>query len=253
MSTSLLLSPLRRMNDQEQKLILALTIWPRTMNAQPQNAEHNAIAKASGVPVRKKSSVPRWITLRTRLMLSSVALHSRPHSTCDCDFQRPSVMVMASCSAAMEQEKLGSLPELSAGSWLKTLRTLSRLESGFRTTSQSSSRLLRDLLADLVETLPSKQAQALLDRIVVIDPFSTSSLVPMQVLKPDAGMRPEEQAFEVTTIINRMGGADLGIRQDDYTYHLVLLGITTGRTLPAIASLLSDPVTLTQAARTVTP
>ena len=109
--------------------------------------------------------------------------------------------------------------------------------------------LLRELLADLIDSLPPQNAQALLDRIVVINPFSASSLVPMQVLKPDPGMRPEEQAFEVTTIINRMGGADLGIRQDDYTHHLVLLGITTGRTLPGISALLSDPVALTQAAR----
>jgi hypothetical protein len=109
--------------------------------------------------------------------------------------------------------------------------------------------LLRELLGDMIQTLPNKQAEALLGRIVVIDPFSSSSLVPMQVLKPEPGMRPEEQAFEVTTIINRMGGADLGIRQDDYTYHLVLLGVTTGKTLPAIAELLSDPIALAQTAR----
>jgi len=109
--------------------------------------------------------------------------------------------------------------------------------------------LLRELIADLVHDLPPAQAEGLLDRIVVIDPFSASSLVPMQVLKLEDGARPEDLAFEVTGVVNRMGGADLGVRQDDFTYHLLLLGVTTGRSLPGVAALLADPVALLAAAR----
>lgn len=109
--------------------------------------------------------------------------------------------------------------------------------------------LVRDLMGDVLAELPSETAYALLDRVVVIDPFSTSALVPMQVLKPEPGMRPEDQAFEVTTLVNRASGADLGVRQDDYTYHLMLLGVTTGRSLPEVATLLQNPLELARAAR----
>jgi hypothetical protein len=112
--------------------------------------------------------------------------------------------------------------------------------------------LMRELLADLVHELPEAKANALLDRIVVIDPFSDSALMPMQVLKPEEGVRPEDQAYEVTTLVNRASGADLGVRQDDYLYHLLLLGVTTGRTLPEVTTLLADPILLARAARAST-
>lgn len=109
--------------------------------------------------------------------------------------------------------------------------------------------LIRMVIAGLLDTLPRTQANALLDRIIVINPFSTSALVPMQILKPEIGVRPEDQAYEVTTLINRAAGADLGIRQDDFLYHVLLLGITTRRSLPDISQLLGDLAQLVRASR----
>lgn len=103
--------------------------------------------------------------------------------------------------------------------------------------------LLRELLYDLVDELPGPAARALLDRLVVIDPFSTS-LVPMQVLKPEPGVAPEVQAYVVASLINRMGGADLGVRQDHFLFHLLLLGVRHpggGLSLVDLARLLNDP------------
>lgn len=108
--------------------------------------------------------------------------------------------------------------------------------------------LLRTFLASLVARLPPADARRLLDAIVVLDPFSTEALVPLQVLKREPGIAPEIQAWEVTTLIDRMGGADLGTRQDDLVYHIALLGILRGMTLVELAGILGDPAALAAAA-----
>jgi hypothetical protein len=59
---------------------------------------------------------------------------------------------------------------------------------------------------------------------------------------------PEVQAYEVTSLVNRLGGAELGVRQDSFLYHLVLLGILGGHSLPRLAAFLADPILLADAA-----
>ncbi|MDB4931671.1 MAG: hypothetical protein JWM10_4155 [Myxococcaceae bacterium] len=108
--------------------------------------------------------------------------------------------------------------------------------------------LVRGIVRDLLDELPAVQVRRLLDALVVIDPFSTEALVPLQVLHPEPGVAPEVQAFEVTSLINRMGGADLGVRQDQFLYHLLLLGVVTGRSLPEVARLIDAPEELARAA-----
>lgn len=108
--------------------------------------------------------------------------------------------------------------------------------------------LLRALLADLVRELPVEQREALLGQIVVIDPFSTSALVPLQILKSEPGVAPEVQAYDVTTLIDAVGGEGMGVRQDAFLYHAILLGITRGMTLPELARILNDEVALVSAA-----
>jgi hypothetical protein len=108
--------------------------------------------------------------------------------------------------------------------------------------------LVRALLGDLVDTLPPREAERLLDMFVVVDPFSTEALVPLQILFPEAGVAPAVQAFETTSLLNRLGGAELGVRQDAFLFHAVLLGITRGVSLPELAGLLRDPAALASAA-----
>jgi len=108
--------------------------------------------------------------------------------------------------------------------------------------------LMRLLFLDLLTTLPVRDADRMLDSLVVVNPFSTSALVPMQILKPEPGVPAEVQAFEVTSLVDRLGGADLGVRQDSFLFHLTLLGITRGMSLPEVAGLTSDPMSLASAA-----
>lgn len=109
--------------------------------------------------------------------------------------------------------------------------------------------LVRALLAGIAAELSEPRAQALLDRLVVINPFS-DWLVPMQILRPEPGVVPQVQAFEVTSLIDRLGGAELGVRQDSFLFHLILLGITKNLSLPQVAALLTDPAGLAAAAAT---
>lgn len=110
--------------------------------------------------------------------------------------------------------------------------------------------LVQKLLVDLIESLPRSERDRLLRKLVVFNPFSTTSLVPFQILERDPSVPPEVQAHDVTTIIDRMGGAALGVRQDHVTFNLVLLGISKGLSLPEVAALLDNPAALAATAAT---
>lgn len=108
--------------------------------------------------------------------------------------------------------------------------------------------LVQDLLADVIRASPRSEANRLLDSVVVFNPFSNRALVPFQILHPEPGVPPEVQAYEVTSLIDRLGGAELGVRQDTFLFHLVLLGITKGMTLPDLLALTGDVEALARAA-----
>lgn len=103
--------------------------------------------------------------------------------------------------------------------------------------------LTRAAIADLLDRLPRAQARALLDRVVVLNPFSEDALVPMQVLEPEPGLAPEIQAYDTTTVINRVGG-ELGVQQEQYVYNACLLGVVNGLSLPELLRLSYDPPAL---------
>lgn len=107
--------------------------------------------------------------------------------------------------------------------------------------------LTRAAIADLVDRLPRAEARGLIDRVVVLNPFSEDALVPMQVLQPEPGVAPEIQAYDATTVINRVGG-ELGVQQEQYVYFACLLGVTRGLSLPEIQRLTYDPAALASCA-----
>ncbi len=107
--------------------------------------------------------------------------------------------------------------------------------------------LTRAAIAELVDRLPPDEARGLIDRVVVLNPFSEHALVPMQVLQPEAGLAPEIQAYDATTVINRVGG-ELGVQQEQYVYHACLMGVTCGVSLPEIQRLSHDPAALASCA-----
>jgi hypothetical protein len=101
--------------------------------------------------------------------------------------------------------------------------------------------LVLELMRDELVALPEAERDLLLSRVVVFNPFDDTKLLPLQLLKPEPDTEPELQAFELTSLLNAMGGGDLGVRQDSLLYHLMLLGISAGLNLIDIASLLADP------------
>lgn len=107
--------------------------------------------------------------------------------------------------------------------------------------------LARAAIAELVDRLPRAEARALIDRVVVLNPFSEDALVPMQVLEREPGVAPEIQAFDATTVINRVGG-ELGVQQEQFVYFACLLGVTCGLSLPEILRLTYDPAALSACA-----
>lgn len=107
---------------------------------------------------------------------------------------------------------------------------------------------LREEVGTLADRLPPREARALIDRYVVLDPFSDRALVPLQILLPEEGTAPEVQAFEVTSALGRLAGDAFGVLQENFAYHLVLLGITRRISLPELTALLGDPAALIAAA-----
>lgn len=112
--------------------------------------------------------------------------------------------------------------------------------------------LLKKVAAELAERLPAPDAEWLLQKIVVIDPFSTEALVPFGVLRREPGVDPAVTAYDVAGLVSRLGGAELGVRQDALVFHLVLLGVDRGLTLPRLAELLGNPDALAREARAST-
>lgn len=100
--------------------------------------------------------------------------------------------------------------------------------------------LARAAIAELANRLPRAEARALIDRVVVLNPFSTEALVPMQVLEREPGVAPEIQAYDTTTVINRVGG-ELGVQQEQYVYNACLMGVILDLSLPEILRLTYDP------------
>lgn len=104
--------------------------------------------------------------------------------------------------------------------------------------------IVRGMIGELADTLPPAEAARLLDRLVVVNPFSTEALVPLQILRREPGDEPELVALEATSVIDRLGGAQLGVNQDAFLFHAMLLGVDQNLTLPEVADLLGDPARL---------
>ncbi|MDB4928275.1 MAG: hypothetical protein JWM10_759 [Myxococcaceae bacterium] len=101
--------------------------------------------------------------------------------------------------------------------------------------------IVRGMMGEIADGLPPAEARRFLDRLVVVNPFSTEALVPLQILRCEPGDEPELVALEATSVIDRLGGAQLGVNQDAFLFHTLLLGVDRGLSLPEVADLLGDP------------
>jgi len=112
--------------------------------------------------------------------------------------------------------------------------------------------LVRELLDDIAAAASRAEARYIEEHTVLINPFATDALVPFNVLALEPGVAPQVQAFEVAMLVTRMGGADVGPKQDEFIFVLVLLGIVhepKPLTLIDLARLLDDQDELQAVAR----
>lgn len=107
---------------------------------------------------------------------------------------------------------------------------------------------------NIAASLGPEARERFLRALVVVNPFSTEALVPLQVLARPPGAEVDEEtlAFDVATLFERLVGADLGVKQDAVVYHLILLGVSRGMSLPELPRLLNDPALLASAAASCT-
>jgi hypothetical protein len=84
-------------------------------------------------------------------------------------------------------------------------------------------------IAGLVATASEDEREALLGRLVVVAPFSTSSLVPMNILHVDRAEDIEANAWELTSLIPKLAGAPMGVHQDGFLFSLLSLGSELAR------------------------
>jgi hypothetical protein len=103
---------------------------------------------------------------------------------------------------------------------------------------------LQKLLAGLADELPAAEGYALLDRLVVLNPFSAEALVPMSLTRPDPGVAPEIHAWEVASLVNRIAGPGLGVKQDDLLQQLLLMAAVDNISFAKLVDLTSDPTAL---------
>ena len=105
--------------------------------------------------------------------------------------------------------------------------------------------LIRDFIAELADRLPPQQADRLLAALVIIDPFASGALVPLNVLARDrdSAVPPEVQAYEVASMFERMARAPTGVVQDQMLFNLILMGVCDGNlSLPDLVPLIMDPM-----------
>ncbi|MFI5298623.1 MAG: type IV secretion system DNA-binding domain-containing protein [Polyangiales bacterium] len=134
--------------------------------------------------------------------------------------------------------------------WLgwSLLRRIAAGESrGFAVTDEKGE-LVRDYLSpiflQLLRELPEREAQRFADQLVILDPFSKTSLVPLNILEPISGVPAAVQAFDVAALIERSAGAAFGVLQDRWVQMALLLAIEEGWSLTDLLYVLNDTTTL---------
>lgn len=107
------------------------------------------------------------------------------------------------------------------------------------------SELLTDhVLPALAASLPTAEADALLRRVVVIDPFSTSRLPPLNVLVRDPALPLAIQARDVAECFEAATGTDVSARMETILDWLLRLAIDTGTSFLGVRRALQEPAVL---------
>jgi len=109
--------------------------------------------------------------------------------------------------------------------------------------------LLETWIPALLAAMSAEKRAWLLERLVVIDPFSERYLPEFQILKRDPSIPIEVLAHDVTAIFEKTIGFDLGIRQDTIAKYALMLAIEQDLTFPQLKEALNNPFFLSALVR----
>ena len=113
--------------------------------------------------------------------------------------------------------------------------------------------LLRRALLDVARSLPAREAERLLSRVVCLDPFSKEMVPRLQLLTPEPGLDPELQAYAVARLITDESDMAVGVRQEALLHRVVECLIRAELPLTVLPQVLQAPQLLAALAERCAP
>jgi hypothetical protein len=114
--------------------------------------------------------------------------------------------------------------------------------------------LAKRVIVDFARTLPAPEAEELLNRVVCLDLFASSTLPRLQVLAPEEGLDPELHAFTIANLTtNELDNGGLGIRQEGILHKVIEALIRAELPLTVLPIALDTPELLDALAGKCTP
>ena len=101
--------------------------------------------------------------------------------------------------------------------------------------------LVERAIIDVANQLPPSEAEDLLRRVAVLDPFGNGALPNLQVLSPEEGDDPELQAFEVAALVTAELDMAAGFRQESILHRTIECLIRARLPLTVLPTALLEP------------
>ena len=150
-------------------------------------------------------------------------------------------------------------PSGSGKSYLLALLLRHLLRSGVRSfvvadPKSETVELAKRAIVEFSRTLSPAEADDLLDRVVVLDLFSSSTLPRLQVLAPEEGVDAELQAYEIAGIVTtEIDNSAVGVRQEAVLHRVLESLIRAGLPLTVLPTALETPELLDALAEKYAP
>lgn len=106
---------------------------------------------------------------------------------------------------------------------------------------QETVSLVARMILDRAREMPEADAQALLDRVVVVNLFSSGALPRFQVLAPIPGLDPELHAITIAHVVTTEQDQGVGARQEPLLCRTIECLIRAGLPLTVLPVALEDP------------
>jgi len=109
--------------------------------------------------------------------------------------------------------------------------------------------LVRRYLPAVLSTMSEERRAQFLERLVVVNPFSTKYITPLQILKRDPSISIELQAHDVCSVFEKTLGLELGPRQLIIMRYCLQIAIEQGLSFPMIKNIIENPYLLASLVR----